>query len=70
MTTKEKLELIEKGLGVKPGSLAEDTALDTLRAWDSLTILNLQIQLTAIKPDLQFHDLFGCKTAGEICGLI
>ena len=70
MTTKEKLALIEEVLRLKPDTLTEETELNTLRAWDSLTILSLQIRLTAINPDLQFNDLFGCDTVGEICGLI
>ena len=70
MTTKEKMELIEGVLRLKPDTLTEDTELNTLRAWDSLTILSLQIRLTAINPDLQFNDLFGCDTVGEICELI
>ena len=70
MTIAEKVRLIEEGLGLKPNSLTEDTDLSTLRAWDSLTILGLQIKLTAIKADLQFNDLFGCNTVGEICKLI
>lgn len=70
MTTKEKLELIEQVLRLKPGSLTEATELNTLREWDSFTILGLQVRLTAINPDLQFNDLFRCDTVGEICELI
>ena len=69
MTTKEKLALIEEVLRVKKDTLTEETELGTLRAWDSLTILSLQIRLSAINPDLQFNDLFGCDTVGEICEL-
>ena len=69
MTTEEKLRLIEEVLKLKPGALAEDTKLRGVKAWDSLTILSLQIRLTAIRADLQFNDLFACETAGEICGL-
>ena len=70
MTTKEKLELIEQVLRLKPGSLTEATELNTLREWDSFTILGLQVRLTAINPALQFNDLFRCDTVGEICELI
>ena len=70
MTTEEKLRTIEKGLRSKPNTLAEDTELNTLSAWDSLNILNLQIELTAIRPDVQFDHLFRCKTVGEICEMI
>jgi len=70
MTNAEKLRLIERVLGLASGSLAEDTQLNTLPAWDSLTILNLQIELTALRPDMQFDDLYQCDTAGEICAMI
>jgi len=70
MTTNEKLALIARVLQCKPASLTEDTALDTLPAWDSLAILNLQIELTAIRPDVQFDNLYRCKTAGEICAML
>ena len=70
MTNGEKLRVIERVLGLAPNSLTEDTQLDTLPAWDSLTILNLQIELTALKPDMQFDDLYQCAIAGEICGMI
>ena len=70
MTTEEKLRLIERVLGITPNSLAEETQLNTLSAWDSLTILNLQIELSAIRPDMQFDDLYQCDTAGEICAMI
>ena len=67
MTDKEKLALIEKILEVEHNTLSEETELSTLQAWDSLTILNLQIELTAIRPDLQFDSLYACNTIGDIC---
>ena len=70
MTIQEKLQLIERVLNAKPGTLTEGTELHTLPAWDSLTMLNLQIELTTIKPDLQFDHLFRCNTVGEICEII
>jgi acyl carrier protein len=70
MTNKEKLELIEKILGVEQNTLSEETDLNALREWDSLTILSLQIELTAIRPDLQFDSLFTCNTVGDICKMI
>jgi len=70
MTTEEKIKLIEKTLREKANSLTEDTNLSKLRSWDSLNILNLQIELTVFKPDLQFDDLHTCGTVGDICALI
>ena len=70
MTTEEKIKLIEKTLREKDGSLTEDTNLSKLKSWDSLNILNLQIELSVFKPELQFDDLYTCDTVGDICELI
>ena len=70
MTTKEKMALVEKVLDLTPDTLTADTALDALPEWDSLAILNLQVELTAIKPDVQFDNLYSCNTVGEICEMI
>ena len=67
MTIEEKLQLIERILRTEPNTLKEETELSTLQTWDSLTILNLQIELTAIRPDLQFDSLYQCNTVGEVC---
>jgi hypothetical protein len=70
MTAKEKIELIERSLCVEANTLTEGTDLSTLQEWDSLAILKLQIELTAVSPDAQFDDLYMCNTIGEICCLI
>ena len=70
MATKEKLELIERVLGAKTNTLTENTKLNTLSKWDSLTILSLQVELTALKPGVQFDSLYMCKTVGDICKMI
>ena len=62
--------MIERVLQVEPDTLTEGTALDTIPQWDSLSILNLQIELTAIRSDLSFDNLHECGTVGEICGLV
>jgi len=67
MRTEEKLQLIERVLQVEPDTLTADTALEDLSQWDSLSILNLQIELTVLQPDLSFEDLHGCRTVGDIC---
>jgi len=70
MTTAEKLELIERVLDALPGTLTEDTKLGDLPMWDSLAMLNLQIELTAIRPDVQFDEIYVCITVGDICRMI
>ena len=69
MKIDEKLELIEQVLGVEQNTLAESVSLDVLPQWDSLNILNLQIELTVIRPDISFDALRECKTVGDICNL-
>jgi len=70
MTTEEKIKLIEKTLNEKANSLKEDTKLSDLKSWDSLNILNLQIELSVLNPELQFDDLYPCETVGDICALV
>ena len=70
MPEEEILQLIEQVLGVEPNTLTAHTPLDSLPQWDSLNILNLQIELTAIRPDISFDNLFECKAVGDICVLI
>jgi len=67
MTIEEKLQLIERVLQIEPDTLTEDRTLEDLSQWDSLSILNLQIELTVLQPDLSFEDLHGCRTVGDIC---
>ena len=70
MTTNEKMELIERVLRLEPNTLTETTKLNTLQEWDSLNILTLQVEFTAIQPDMQFDTLYTCNTVGEVCMLI
>jgi len=69
LTIDEKLLLIEQVLDVERDTLTEDTMLDTVPQWDSLNILNLQIELTAIRPDVSFDALHECLIVGEICAM-
>ena len=64
------MQLIERVLRVESNTLAEDTALADIPQWDSLAVLNLQIELTAIRPDLSFDNLYECATIGDICKMI
>ena len=69
MTTEEKLQMIEQVLNAEPDTLMEHTILEDVPQWDSLNILNLQIELTVFRPGISFDDLRECKTVGEICGM-
>jgi acyl carrier protein len=67
MTIDQKLELLERVLQVEPNTISPETSLEDLPQWDSLNIMNLQIELTVMQPDLQFEDLHMCNTVGEVC---
>ena len=69
MGTEDKLRLIERVLGVEMDTLSLDAPLEDISQWDSLNILNLQIELIAECPDLSFDQLHECRTVGEICRL-
>ena len=70
MTTEEKIRLIEKILRESPNSLTGDTKLTSVGSWDSLNILNLQIELSAINPGIQFDNLYSCDTVRDICNMV
>jgi len=70
MTTHEKLKLVEKVLRTKPDTLTEETRLETLSMWDSLTMLSLQIEFSAIRSDIQFDQLYMCSTVGDLCNML
>ena len=69
MTIEEKLQLIEQVLQVEQFTLNESTLLDDVPQWDSLNILNLQIELTAVDPGISFDNLRACKSIGDICDM-
>jgi len=70
MTEEEKLQLIENTLKIEANTLPADSLLESLPQWDSLNILNLQIELTAIRPDITFDALRECKTIGDVCAMM
>ena len=70
MTVEEILQLIEQVLQIEQNTLAEDSLLEDVPQWDSLNILNLQIELTATSPDISFDDLRECKSVRDICAII
>jgi len=62
--------LIEQVLDVEPNTLTTGTSLEDVPQWDSLNVLNLQIELTAIRPEISFDALRECKTIGDICAMV
>ena len=70
MSLDEKLEFIEKILHVPEFSLQEETLLNTLDGWESLNILNLEMELIARGITVEQEKLTKCATVGELCSLI
>jgi acyl carrier protein len=68
LSVEEMLQLIEQVQNVEANALSEDTLLEDVPQWDSLSILNLQIELTALKPDVSFDALRECETVGMFAG--
>ena len=70
MSLDEKLEFIEKVLHAPEFSLQEETLLNTLEGWESLNILNLEMELIARGITVGQEELMKCSTVGELCSLI
>ncbi len=69
MTIDEKIELIEKVMHEPTYSLQEDTLLSSLEGWESLNILNLQMELVARGLTVDEKELAKCVTVGNVCSL-
>lgn len=69
MLIDEKLEFIEKILHEPKFSLQEATELNSLNGWESLNIVNLEMELIAKGVSINEEQLKSCKTVGEICRL-
>lgn len=69
MSLEEKLTLIEKVLHEPHFSLQEDSELRMINGWESLNIINLQMELIANGISVDENKLKECKTVGEICKL-
>lgn len=70
MSLDEKLEFFEKVLHAPEFSLQEETLLNTLEGWESLNILNLEMELIARGITVGQEELMKCSTVGELCSLI
>jgi len=70
MTLDEKIDFIEKVLHAPEYSLQEDTVLNTLDGWESLNILNLEMELIARGITVEQSALMNCSTVGELCSLM
>lgn len=69
MTVDEKIELIENVIHEPAYSLQEDTLLNSLEGWESLNILNLQMELVTRGLVVDEEELANCITVGDVCSL-
>ncbi len=71
MTLQEKIEFIEEIMDVDEGSLTEDTILEEVEEWDSLSTLTLTVKMKQdYDINLTTETIKGFVTVGDICNYI
>ena len=71
MTLQEKIELIEEIMDVEEGTLTEDTVLDEVEEWDSLSTLSLTVEMKKkYSKNLTTDMIKSFVTVGDICRYI
>lgn len=71
METREKIKAIEELLELEEGTLEEDTVLDNLEEWDSVSILSLIVLLDEeYNKTITSKDIKEIKTVSDILKLM
>ncbi len=71
METREKIKSIEELLELEEGTLEEDTVLDNLEEWDSVSILSLIVLLDEeYNKTITSKDIKEIKTVSDILKLM
>ncbi len=71
MDTREKIKAIEELLELEEGTLEEDTVLDNLEEWDSVSILSLIVLLDEeYNKTITSKDIKEIKTVSDILKLM
>lgn len=71
MTLQEKIEFIEEIMDVDEGSLTEDTILEEVEEWDSLSTLTLTVKMKQdYDMNLTTDTIKEFVTVGDICNYI
>ncbi len=71
MTLQEKIEFIEEIMDVDEGSLTEDTILEEVEEWDSLSTLTLTVRMKQdYDMNLTTDTIKEFVTIGDICNYI
>jgi len=71
MTRKDALTLVAAALNQQPGTIAEDTPLLGLPAWDSLSMLDIIVTFDRnFKVVISPEALTKCRTAADLLNLV
>lgn len=70
MESSEKLDLLEELLQLPNGSLTEETYLEDVDGWDSVTMANLQTEFAMRGIDIPLEELEKFERVSELCRLI
>lgn len=71
MTLQEKIEFIEEIMDADEGSLTEDTILEEVEEWDSLSTLTLTVKMKQnYDMNLTTDTIKEFVTVGDICSYI
>lgn len=71
MTLQEKIEFIEEIMDADEGSLTEDTILEEVEEWDSLSTLTLTVKMKQdYDMNLTTDTIKEFVTVGDICNYI
>lgn len=71
MTLQEKIEFLEEIMDVDAGSLTEDTILEEVEEWDSLSTLTLTVKMKQdYDMNLTTDMIKEFVTVGDICNYI
>lgn len=71
MNLQEKIAFLEEIMDVEEGTLAEDTVLDEIEEWDSLSTLSLTVEMRKnYSKDLTTDMIKSFVTVGDICRYI
>ncbi len=71
MTKDEKLAMLEEVMDLDEGDLTEDTALEDIEEWDSLSVLTLISEMKKrFDISLSTQQIREFKTVADICDVI
>lgn len=71
MTLQEKIEFLEEIMDVEEGTLTENTILEEVEEWDSLSTLSLTVEMKKqYDLILTTETIKGFKTVGDVCQFI